>query len=224
MKGVEELKKTEGVRSIILFGSAARGEDREISDLDLIVVVKNEEVKKKVEKIVNPEKQRLVDKLTGIGKSFVCFEKDLKERNFARIFSTEPILTKLLAPKSFIFKSLRNEGKLLYGENLLEGMDAKLTRTDYVKSYFTTQLLAKYGQLLILFNMERALKYAETARKWSYINTQMWRGRSASLSELEAKDEVFRQIRDRKPLVFKKRLVFILLTPLFIARRYLNIV
>jgi len=87
----------DNIKAIILFGSVARGEFTEKSDIDIIIVPKNKIAKEKIES--------LVDKLL-----------DIYDVHVVPIFLTEKEIQERIKRFDNFIITIINEGRLLYGE------------------------------------------------------------------------------------------------------------
>jgi uncharacterized protein len=83
---------------IILFGSYARGEAHEESDVDLLVVLNDEEVK------TNKEQDDI---------SYPLWQLFLKYNLDLSVFPTS--LKRFLTSEEYIFRFIRKDGQLIYG-------------------------------------------------------------------------------------------------------------
>ena len=84
---------------IVLFGSYARGENRENSDIDILIIVKNLENERKITGLLYKE---LLNNSIPIPIDFLAI--DYEKYN------------KLKDKIGYIYKTIEKEGKILYGE------------------------------------------------------------------------------------------------------------
>lgn len=200
----EALLGRDSISAVLLFGSAVYSLNQfdKISDVDLLVIVKNsisnhkiKEIRPILTGIVIKHRYRnfsrnwharmlhIVEKSTGMFCSFfISTEKNWKDSKFAKIFSTNPILTNLLAPNKIVLDSMRAGTTVLYNANT-EIIDLKPIQ----KSYSITQILKSLllnlmmslGTLFILFFNKNYVKYMLESIKWSikscdfYLNLEI---------------------------------------------------
>lgn len=89
------------IQSVYVFGSTARGEDTPASDVDLVLILKAEADKEKVEEVI-AENEREAYRLYRIGTNTLLYTSDEFERMKQR---EHPLAREILS-----------EGKLLYGK------------------------------------------------------------------------------------------------------------
>ncbi|MEM2900801.1 MAG: nucleotidyltransferase domain-containing protein, partial [Thermoplasmata archaeon] len=166
--------------SIILFGSLVKGGHSALSDVDMIIVVKDEisdsqisEIEEKVRVIEEKNEyrtkpiekrsisERFVSRLgsfvelrTGMFVShFICRRKDFLDANFAKIFNTTPVVTELLAPSSLVLSGVLSHAKTIYGEELLNKVKRpEFGLVDILKSLIMNFLLSLGSLFLYIFH------------------------------------------------------------------------
>jgi predicted nucleotidyltransferase len=84
---------------IILFGSHARGENREDSDIDILIVMKNLENERKITRLLYRE---LLKNSISIPVDFIAVDSDKYNRLKNKI--------------GYIYKTIDQEGQILYGK------------------------------------------------------------------------------------------------------------
>lgn len=187
---ISELKKVEEkVVSVILFGSLAKGGTTKLSDVDLLVVLDDESTPGLISKIdetltkieneygygESPEgfTEKLVfcvKRRTGMFVShFVCRERDFKDKDFPEIFSTEKFLSSLIAPGDLVLNNLGQEGKILYGKNLLDDLDRLATGVSSLIRSLLMNLLTAISTVLILPFYRKATELSAEVIKWSLL-------------------------------------------------------
>lgn len=184
-----ELEKIEEkISSVILFGSFARGDNTEFSDLDLLIVFKNntsEEIISNINKTLTELENRhdffeqpegILEKLiyslkrrTGMSVShFVCKEEDIKKRNFCEMFSTDKYLSFLIAPGDLVLNNIGEDGIVLYGKPLTKELPRPVEISSMLKSLIMN-LSTATGSLAIAPFYQNALKLSAEAVKWSLL-------------------------------------------------------
>ncbi len=180
---LEALSKTVGldeVSSIILFGSILDGEQSPISDIDVLVVLKESDkdtIKRAVATLKRVEKSKLPSSLlelilnsvkekTGMFKSFfVCGEEDLEKGKFHAIFSLSRVMCSLLSPSKLVLGSVLDGAKVIYGAARLPPSQNP-ARAQLIKSLLMNLLLSISALLIAPFT-EEAAKFSMEAAKWS---------------------------------------------------------
>lgn len=189
---VESIIGKDKIKSIVLFGSFARNEARKNSDVDLLFIVSRntpEELISKARKKLyllsvktNPQfGEGFFSKMlwslnmnTGIKISgFVCGEDDIMKWNFPRIFGSNKLMSKLLAPRKAVLYTIRHSYKLLFGEDIIakipqEKGNLEVDKLEIVKSFVMNTLLA-LGGLLLTMLYEPAHIYCWEAMKWTLL-------------------------------------------------------
>ena len=200
----EALLGRNSISAVLLFGSASNSLDQfsKISDVDLMVIVKNsisnrriKEIKPILTGIVIKHRYRIynknwharilqiVEKNTGMFCSFfISTEANWKDSKFTKIFSTNPILTNLLAPHKIVIDSMRAGTSVLYNANTeiieLEPIYKSYPITQILKSLLLN-LLMSIGTLFILIFNKNYVKYILESIKWSirscdfYLNQEI---------------------------------------------------
>lgn len=184
--------------SINSMADASRYSARGTSDVDTLVVVADKvakAVRKDTWKVLNAVERawfdggngkgvkallaiilRCIERQTGMHENvFMCTERAIREASFARIFRTNKLLSRLLAPTSIVTGSALSRVRFLHGNDQFAGMlDAVRTRAmvrddlvvDLVKSLVMNLALA-LGGIVLLPLTARATRYAIEATKWS---------------------------------------------------------
>jgi predicted nucleotidyltransferase len=168
--------------SMIVFGSYARGDFNGDSDVDLIVVVKkkNNRLIKRFEKLeqeLDGKANNWVDKraskflnLIGFKKNIFLFdEKEFEKKKFN--FCDSQLLAWLLIPKGVIWTNIKNEGKVVYGKDLLD-FDSKIGFWDKLKAPLPGVGACVMAALLLPFNKKKAVSLAQTGLRWTYMNVR----------------------------------------------------
>lgn len=207
---LEYIKKIEEVCSVIMFGSYVKGDLSQSSDVDMLVIVddfiSDSKIKELDSKILSLEEKfgfanteltfssRLLNQLsrqTGMFVShFICRKSAFIDLNFADIFGTNSILTRLLAPKGLVLASMLDDAKTIYGKNLLKEVGTiKINSTELFKSCAMNVLLS-IGSIFLAFSKPaKAIRFSMEAIKWSIYSTYYYSNqKSAKLSEI---NEVF---------------------------------
>lgn len=199
----------EKVASVILFGSLARGDNTEMSDVDLLIVFKDEvpdsiiteidnsltEIEKDYNYVKPPEGilEELIYALkrkTGMFVShFVCKKKDIKETDFAKIFSTEKVMSSLIAPSTLVLNNMTNDGIILYGKNLIGEFKQPVSIHSMVKSLIMN-LMTSIGSTIIAPFYERSTEISTEALKWSLLASNQY-----LTEESEGVNEVIRFLK-----------------------------
>lgn len=181
-------KMEEKISSVILFGSFARGDNTEFSDLDLLIVFKNNtseklisNINKKLTELENrydflDQPEGVLEKLifslkrkTGMSVShFVCKEEDVKKRNIPEIFSTEKYLSYLIAPGDLVLNNIGEDGIVLYGKPLTKELPKPVEISSMLKSLIMNFSTAT-GSLAIAPFYQNALQLSSEAVKWSLL-------------------------------------------------------
>ncbi|MBN2153498.1 MAG: nucleotidyltransferase domain-containing protein [Candidatus Lokiarchaeota archaeon] len=119
---------------------------------------------------------RAVERQTGMHESiFLTRERDFKEARFSRIFTTNKILSRLLAPTSIVFGSALCHMKRIHGDAAFDGAVrsvkaavgvGKSLLPDLARSMLMNAALVM-GAVVLLPLTKRATRYAVEATKWS---------------------------------------------------------
>jgi predicted nucleotidyltransferase len=166
--------------SLIVFGSVARRDNNVNSDVDLIIVVKNK-TKNVINQIALLENKlsinsnNFVEKriakflnLVGFKKSLFLFdEKEFLNKKFN--FCDSKILAKLLLPKGIIWKAVHDEGKVIYGKNLLN-FKPRITVWDKIKAPLPGIGACAFATFIYPFAKDKAVLLAQTGLRWTYMN------------------------------------------------------
>jgi predicted nucleotidyltransferase len=186
-------KYSKEVKSIILFGSHARGNATKISDVDLLIILYNSKLKIKnsleseirwLEMYSGYSKNysnsfNLVEKMlqtiklqTGMFRSwFITEEQSFMRQDFAKTFGVNPLLSKMLAPSSLIYFNIIREGITIYGENTLfvNSFTKNIWKFSLLRSFIMNFVEALGALFLTPFNKETSL-FAVEAIKWSLFS------------------------------------------------------
>jgi len=206
----EALLGRDSISAVLLFGSAVYSLNQfdKISDVDLMIIVKNsisnhkiKEIRPILTGIVIKHRYRnysrnwharmlhIVEKSTGMFCSFfVSTEKNWKDSKFTKIFSTNPILTNLLAPNKIVLDSMRAGTTILYNGNT-EIIDIKPNQKSYpitqILKSLLLNLMMSVGTLFILFFNKNYVKYMLESIKWSIRSCDFYLNREINpLSEI----------------------------------------
>jgi predicted nucleotidyltransferase len=168
--------------SMIVFGSYSRGDYKPDSDIDMIVVVKNKT--KNVIKLMQELEASLMDAshnfvekrfskfLDNIGykKNIFLFSlNDWRKKKFAP-FCEHDTLSRIMIPKGIIWRDIKNQGKVLYGKNLLNNLEPKVSIWDRIKAPLPGIFACLFASLLFLFARDKAIAVSQTGVKWTYQN------------------------------------------------------
>lgn len=190
--------------SIILFGSHAIKQNTKISDIDLLIVMKDTVDSKTMRKIARnlnwltfsagikePAKGltrilRAIETKTGISVCFfLCHRQDFIKWRFAKIFGVNQLLAKLLAPRYLVRVGIQTHGITLVGEDLLTKIaQHEISASQLAKSCLMNIIIAM-GALLIAPLSSRATFYSLGAVKWSLISSYSYLvGKGAAIAEI----------------------------------------
>lgn len=199
------------IASVILFGSIVKGGHSDISDVDVIVIVNDDcddgFIRSLDEGICGIENKfgygskpyeasrpgqrfalqiaNFVEVRTGMFVShFVCRRRDIVKADFAKIFNTTPVLSRMLAPGELVLAGIFDHAKTVYGEDLLGKMRMpKYGPFDLARSLAMNILLSIGGAFLYLFHRSAA-KFALEATKWSIHSSYFFiSARSANIED-----------------------------------------
>jgi predicted nucleotidyltransferase len=184
-------EKTDAVISVVIFGSFAKGGFSERSDVDLLVVVSDDchqetigQLKTVLERQAamfgfGQTSKSFVDRFlsalmsqTGIFESsFVTRRSDFLRSDFTKIFSTNKILTSLIAPKDIVIASMLSHARTVFGEDLLVARTpVTIGSGQLLRSLVMNSLLA-VGALLISPLTDKSTDLSLEAVKWSLFST-----------------------------------------------------
>jgi predicted nucleotidyltransferase len=206
----EVLLGRDSISAVLLFGSAVYSLNQfdKISDVDLMIIVKNsisnhkiKEIRPILTGIVIKHRYRnysknwharmlhIIERSTGMFCSFfISTESNWKDSKFAKIFSTNPILTNLLAPNKIVLDSMRAGTTILYNANTeiinIEPNQKSYPITQILKSLLLN-LMMSLGTLFILFFNKSYIKYMLESIKWSIRSCDFYLNREINpLSEI----------------------------------------
>ena len=161
--------------SILLFGSYARGEFTKNSDVDVLIIIRDEFYEqqsrlffRKLEQLflATEQKHKLlmerknpvsgllmsVEKSTGMFVShFVCKESDWKSQQFHKIFHVNRLMAMLLSPGDIVLNNMRSSYIPIYNEMPDANFKNEITIGQVVKSLFMNFLLAIGGVIVFPF-------------------------------------------------------------------------
>lgn len=183
----------DNVEAIILFGSHARNEATRISDVDVLIVVKNIEKRKLNHFIANlrflefkydyiKKPQNVLEFLiiyvniaTGMFKSwFVCSKEDLVNLKFSRITNTNFILGKFFAPYKIILYNIQKDGIVVWGNKDILQFIPKIRSISqqWIKSFLLNEIIS-ISSLLISPYTKLSINYTLESIKWSLFNANV---------------------------------------------------
>ncbi|MFQ5978176.1 MAG: nucleotidyltransferase domain-containing protein [Candidatus Heimdallarchaeota archaeon] len=191
------------VSSIILFGSYATKQNKQISDLDLLIVMKDSVDRETLHKIsrnlrwleqavglVKPPKGservlRAIEVKTGMFVChFLCRRRDFINWRFARVFSLSRFFAKLLAPGDLVRMGFQASAITIVGEDLLSKIPHQKPRPTQLLKSCSMNLLHAMGSLLIGILSSRATIYSMEAVKWSLFSSYTYiTGKGAPFNE-----------------------------------------
>lgn len=181
---------------VLLFGSAARGEFKAgTSDVDLIIQVNNPKYISSVEKYAEDIFWKL-DKKHGTmlhevcstkGKDFLSFfEKNVKLYKPFEILGPEDIdwhagvirkpelvAWSMVAPITQFVRKIKTEGKVLYGRDIINEINAPYSAVDKAKALFIPLVLSLLAILTSFFLPNKSISYASKAILYS-IDDQLF--------------------------------------------------
>ncbi|MHA1339133.1 MAG: nucleotidyltransferase domain-containing protein [Promethearchaeota archaeon] len=201
LKDIERLIKNKigfnNIYSIVLFGSYARDDYSENSDIDLLIIIKDEFFKshnlnyiKYIEKLAigielknNLRIRRtsfvtavlnVIEKTTGMFIShFICKKSDWDKQIFHKIFNVNGFLAKLIAPGDIVLKNMSKSYMVLYGEKLEPHYKEHITSVQLLKSLIMTELIA-VGTIIIFPLWRNTIRYSLEAFKWTIRNSYLY--------------------------------------------------
>ncbi len=164
-----------------------------MSDVDLLIVFKDEvpqdfiskidnsltEIEKDYNYVKSPEGilEELIYSLkrkTGMFVShFVCKERDIEERDFSEIFSTEKIMSSLIAPSNLVLNNMTSDGVILYGKNIIEKFKQPVSILSMVKSLIMN-LMTSIGSAIIAPFYKKSTELSTEALKWTLLATNQY--------------------------------------------------
>jgi predicted nucleotidyltransferase len=236
----------ENLVSVILFGSYVEGEvSKHLSDVDMIIVVDGKLDKKLIKKASNLIKilelkygisnncysffdkfLHALEKGTGMFIShFICKYDDFVNGNFSGIFSTNRILSKVLAPSEIVLATFQKKAQTIWGKDLLNEMrKPKITIIQLIKSCYMNFLLS-VGALIISPFSKKAIKFSMEAVKWSLHSCSFCATGESKAVEKEGKNFIKNGICEKhiKRLIsLRKKMAtdirFVLKTPITVLK------
>ncbi len=166
--------------SMIVFGSHARGDNNEHSDVDLIVVVKKK-TKKIIKKLLRLESKtvngnnwfelQVLKFLNAIGfkkNIFLFTEDEFINKKFN--FCGSKLLSWLMIPKGLIWNAIKRDGKIVYGKDLLINLIPRISFWDKIKAPMPGIGACAIATLMLPFSRDKAVMLAQTGLRWTYMN------------------------------------------------------
>ncbi|MBD3353280.1 MAG: hypothetical protein GF364_17500 [Candidatus Lokiarchaeota archaeon] len=187
----------ENIYTIILFGSYAREDHTKNSDIDLLIVIKDQffsehskSFREKLEKISlgielkhGLKFQRtgyitavlnVVEKTTGMFVShFICSKSDWENQIFHKIFNVNHFLSSLIAPGDIVLKNMSKSYMILYKEQKTPDIKQSISFIQLLKSLIMTELIA-VGSIVIFPLWNNIVKYSLESFKWSIRNSYLY--------------------------------------------------
>lgn len=236
----------EHVRSVLVYGSAVRGEIDAASDLDLLIVLREEtpspvvdQVRTAVRRLNDEEREtdqrveRWIEPLIGLFSwGHVTTEERLSAPSFAKIFGA-PRIADWLIPWRIVLYSICSELEPIYGEEIEIGWlddihPSQRWGREWVKSFLTAFLFTAVPVLYQLVS-RRAIDYAQSGYKASLEGCELLvsgqdSSIAAGISHVAGDAHIhtlFRRVRHGTASP-ADRLAFILLAPLGVAAHHLQ--
>ncbi len=166
--------------SMIVFGSHARGDNNEHSDVDLIVVVKKK-TKRLVNNLLKLESETVSGNnwfelqvsrfLNAIGfkkNIFLFTEEEFLNKKFN--FCDSKLLSWLMIPKGLIWNAIKREGKVIFGKDLLINLVPRISVWDKIKAPMPGVGACAIATLMLPFSRDKAVMLAQTGLRWTYMN------------------------------------------------------
>ena len=176
------------ITSIILFGSLTNkiNQKENATDIDLLVVINDsctfsnfKRIKRQIHSIQEvfwPTKKVFFDLFikslqTATGmfvNTFICYHSDLIERRFSKVFGVNPIVAQILAPKSSVWISLKNQYRVIWGEDVISKWSScvHVSQSDVLRSFLLNICLSLCSLILGTIKPEMYL-YSMESIKWS---------------------------------------------------------
>ena len=136
---------------------------------------------------------------------------------FEKIFSTNNIMTKLLAPTNAVFLSIKNNKKILYGKDHTKHWNIKMNFSTKIKAALTSLFLAIFG--IIIFPSPPSMKYSCEALKWAMLSAS-GKGTEKAIRHFERKMDLrtFLAYRNGKYIGAKERISFVFKAPVYVIK------
>jgi predicted nucleotidyltransferase len=195
---------SEDVASVILFGSQVARQGKKVSDLDLLIIMKDTATPETMRKIAS--NLRWLELATGLMKPakgtgrilqaieiktgmfvchFLCRRQDFLAWRFAKVFGVNSFLAKLLAPGDLVRLGILSNGITLAGEDLLSKLSYRRIKTSQLAKSCLMNLLQAMGSLLIAPVSSRTTIYSMEAVKWSLFSSYTYiTGKGAFIQEI----------------------------------------
>jgi predicted nucleotidyltransferase len=179
------------ISSIILFGSQARDSGTEVSDCDLLIVVKDQTQSKTIQHLrrallrleikynfLDYRSTLLSSILFGIQRTtgmfvshFITKRTYFRQALFYKIFNVNRAVCKLLAPDKLVLLSVVDNSTVIYGDDIRSAVNDELeglTLTfSLIKSLLMNLAISIFSLALIPFKKLTPIKYSLEAIKWS---------------------------------------------------------
>jgi predicted nucleotidyltransferase len=185
IRAMEENLREDEVESIVVYGSVTRGESTSESDVDTVVILKDEyggraaSIEENLDKIESEvkdvgENENRVENIGGIFKScFVTTKENYQKADTSEIFGF-PSFTKFLMPWRTLLHRLSRDSVTVYGEQVKFNETEDFNPSDYWARELSKGLFNQLGlSLLALFYLpfsDRAAKYSMESYKISLYN------------------------------------------------------
>ena len=178
--------------SLILFGSQVRNSNTEVSDCDLLIIMKDDTpeilitilkkhlltLEMKYQFLENTNKNLLnsilfaIQRTTGMFVShFITKQKNFTQARFYKIFSVNRVFSKFLAPIKLVLLNVIDNSTVIYGQDLRGEVQAQLADSsftiDIIKSLLMNLTISVLSLVLIPFKKLDPIKYVLEAIKWS---------------------------------------------------------
>lgn len=241
LRKMEMMLKEDEVASIVIYGSATRGEATDSSDIDTIIVLKDKnreriaEIKEKLDSVEIDLKdaginENAVENIGGLFTScFVTDKESYQKGDVSEIFGF-PFFAKLLMPWRTLLHRLSKDSKTVYGDKIsFEGYD-RFDPSNYWVRELLKGFMNHFGlSLLALFYLpfsNRALKYSMEGYKISIYNCSYLIDQQSitleesieSIPDFLGVQTIFEDFRSEEPV---PRLKFAVLVPVAILLNYI---
>lgn len=187
----------ENIYSIVLFGSYARKDYSKNSDIDLLIILKNEfydslskEFLHQFERLALGVEAKhglklpnagfitamlnVIEKTTGMFVShFMCKKEDWDRQIFHKIFNVNKFMSKLLAPGQIVLKNMSQSYIVLFGANMEPRYKEHIGIIQLMKSLVMTELIS-IGSIIIFPLWKNVIKYCLESFKWTVRNSYLF--------------------------------------------------
>ncbi len=183
----------EHLRSMVLFGSHARGTASDISDVDVIIIIDDtisrrrlRNLRGKIEWLETKHGYfieskgimrffRALERTTGMFVShFICRETDFLEGEFSKIFGVNRLLSSMLAPSEVVLFNIQQHAVTIWGVDLVTKMRVPQLSTGQLMKSMIMNILQATGTLLLAPITEESTLRALESLKWSIHTTTAW--------------------------------------------------